>query len=96
MIADDVTQQISLRYEGANLEAVHEAATRAIDQYKRLVETVAEHHELCGCQGCQEICPWILDVHWHGSMYGYSYYKCRCVKCKKAQTTYSKNRKGRN
>ena len=94
MIADDVTQQISLRFEGVNLDAVHEAATRAIDTYRALVETVTGHHELCGCQGCQEVFPWILDVHWHGTLYGYSYYKCRCVKCKKAQKSYGQSRRG--
>lgn len=94
MIADDVTQAISVRFEGADSNVVYEAARMAVNSYRNLVETVEQHHELCGCQGCMEVYPWITEVHWHGTVYGYGYHKCRCVKCKKAQSKYHQMRKG--
>lgn len=94
MIADDVVRQYDASRKGYDLDLVHAVANSAIAAYKARSEKVAKHHEGCKCDWCAELYPWIMTEHWHGSIYGYSRYKCRCVKCKLAQQNYSRERKG--
>jgi len=71
----------------------HEVFVSVMRIKDQLEERTKYHPGNCECTGCAWLCPVSSSEPWHGTMNGYGYHKCRCVRCRKANRQYTNSRR---
>lgn len=66
----------------------------AVSAYKAAVARTEDHWIFCACPECEWLEPPRPEEKWHGTMNGYGYHKCRCMRCRKAVRNYTRTKKG--
>lgn len=86
-----VAEHIASDYEDRALAL--EIAAKAVDLYKRWTQDAESHVTYCRCESCVGVMPFLVTEDWHGTVKGYQYKKCRCVKCRKAIREYNQGKR---